>query len=280
MLTLREISALVRRARTAFGQPEISPEYRGWSFDTPPVKPSAYLGLSLSDFAYGYCPTGRNLYLKYVLKEQGHPGRPLAEGAALHSVLFRAVEDFKRFVYSGTPMDPGKALEGVAEEFRQKGEALYRHIAARLLGELHYVKSVGLSRGADSAAWHVVPIAVQIPIDGFALGLGKAVADGVALNAVVEFKFGPSQNVERALAGYALAIEAEYGVPVDFGIAVTISVNSHVEYRAQVYPLGDEARRAFLEARDDAVDIVQTGRDPGVAPNCPKFCPFYAICRS
>jgi CRISPR-associated protein Csa1 len=47
-----------------------------------------------------------------VLKEQGQPSKPLAEGAALHSVLFRAVEDFKRFVYTGTPMDPGKALEG------------------------------------------------------------------------------------------------------------------------------------------------------------------------
>jgi hypothetical protein len=45
VLTLREISSLVRRARIAFGQPEVSPEYRGWSFDSPPVKPpriSAY----------------------------------------------------------------------------------------------------------------------------------------------------------------------------------------------------------------------------------------------
>lgn len=103
------------------------------------------------------------------------------------------------------------------------------------------------------------------------------VADGAALGAV---KFGTAQKVGAALAGYAMAIEADWGVPIDYGIHVQITVNSTVEYKATAYPLGDSARTKFLELRDEAIDIVIAGRDPGVAPDCPKTCPFYHICHA
>jgi CRISPR-associated protein Csa1 len=98
VLTLMEIARLLRRVRITGGQPDTPPELRGWSFDKPPVRPPAHLGIALSDFAYGYCPTGRNLYLKYVLRERPQPAKPLLEGSALHAALFKALEDFRRFV--------------------------------------------------------------------------------------------------------------------------------------------------------------------------------------
>jgi CRISPR-associated protein Csa1 len=61
VLTLMEIARLLRRVRITGGQEDTLPELRGWSFDKPPVRPPAHLGIALSDFAYGYCPTGRNL---------------------------------------------------------------------------------------------------------------------------------------------------------------------------------------------------------------------------
>jgi CRISPR-associated protein Csa1 len=278
VLTLMEIARLLRRVRITGGQPDTPPELRGWSFDKPPVRPPAHLGIALSDFAYGYCPTGRNLYLKYVLRERPQPAKPLLEGSALHAALFKALEDFRRFVYAGVPMSgPGEA---VPEEFKPKAEALYRYVAARLLGEYHYVLASGLARGRDSAAFYAAPIHTQVAVDGAPLGLGYVVADGVALGAVVEFKFGPSQNVDAALAGYAMAIEAEYGMPIDYGIHVQIWVDGSVEYRAQAHHLGEGPRLKFLEARDEAVDVVASGRDPGTPPQCPKTCPFYHICRS
>lgn len=276
MLTLLEMARLLRRARLSRG--EVSPELRGWAYDRPPVKPAAYLGLALSDFAYGYCPTGRNLYLKYVLGERGAPGRELREGQILHSVLFKALEDYKRYAYSGASMSP--SLEDVPEELRPKAEALYRYVAARLLGEHQYVLAARLARSRDSAAFYAAPLSTQVAVDGFPLGLSHAVVDGVGLGAVVEFKFGPAQNVDVALAGYAMALEAEYGVPIDYGIYVQISINGSVEYRAVPFYLGDSAREKFLQARDEAVDIVASARDPGPAPQCPKTCPFYALCRS
>ena len=257
---------------------EVSPEYRGWSYDRPPVKPPAYLGLALSDFAYGYCPTGRNLYLKYVLGERGTATKLLVEGQVMHQVLFKALEDYKKYAYSGLPMSP--SFEGMPEDVRPKAEALYKYIATRLVGEHSYVSAARLTRGRDSAVFYTAPIATQVVVDGAPLGLGYVVADGVALGAVVEFKFGPSQNVEAALAGYAMAIEAEWGVPIDYGIHVQISVNAAVEYRAVAHPLGDAARAKFLEARDEAIDIVASGRDPGAAPECPRTCPFFHICHA
>jgi CRISPR-associated protein Csa1 len=278
VLTLLEIARLLRRARITDGQAEVPPELRGWSFDKPPVKPPAYPGVALSDFAYGYCPTGRNLYLKYVLGERPQPTKPLAEGQALHAALFKAVEDFRRFVYAGAPMPgPGETLP---EHLRPRAEALYRYVAARLVGEYHYVLASGLARSRDAAALYAAPICTQVAVDAAPLGLSYAVVDGVALGAVVEFKFGPAQNADAALAGYAMALEAEYGVPIDYGIHVQVWVDGEVEYRARAYHLGEGPRVKFLEARDEAVDIVTSGKDPGVAPQCPSACPFYHACRS
>ncbi|MFN3805355.1 MAG: type I-A CRISPR-associated protein Cas4/Csa1 [Pyrobaculum sp.] len=277
MLTLLEIARLLRRART-IGHGDVSPELRGWSYDRPPVRPPAYLGLALSDFAYGYCPTLRNVYLKYVLGERGAANRQLAEGRLLHTVLFRAVEDYKQYVYAGRPMSP--SLEAMPEEVRQKAEALYRHIATRLLGEHAHVTATGLARSKDSAAFYVAPLSTQVAVDGTPLGLSHVVADGVAMGAVVEFKFGPAPNTDVALAGYAMAIEAEYGVPIDYGIYVQISINGAVEYRTYVYHLGDGARQKFLQARDDAIDVASSARDPGPAAGCPKACPYFHTCHA
>jgi len=278
VLTLLEIARLLKRVKVVAGGAEVSPDLRGWSYDKPPVKPPAYLSLALSDFAYGYCPTGRSLYLKYVAGERGATNKALLEGQVLHSVLFRAVEDYKRYVYSGQPMSP--PLEGVPEELKPKAEALYKYIAARLLGEHHYVYASRTARGRDSAAFYVAPLATQVAVDGTPLGLSTVVADAVALGAVVEFKFGPAPNVEAALAGYAMAIEAEWGVPIDYGIHVQISVNATVEYRATAHFLGDDARSKFLELRDEAIDVVASGRDPGPASQCNKACPFYHVCHA
>ena len=278
MLTLGEIAKALKRTKIIWGSVEVSPELRGWNYDKPPVKPHAYPGLALSDFAYGYCPTYRNVYLKYVLGERGISTRPLIEGQILHAVLFKALEDFRRYAYSGAPMSP--SLEGVSEEMRERAEALYKYIATRLMGEFSHALATRLARSRDSAVFYASPISTQITVDGAPLGMSYIVVDGFTLGAVVEFKFGPAPDVEAALAGYAMAIEADWGVPVDYGIHVQITVNSTVEYKATAYPLGDSARTKFLELRDEAIDIVIAGRDPGVAPDCPKTCPFYHICHA
>lgn len=278
MLTLDEVAKALRRAKITWGPVEVSPELRGWSYDKPPVKPPAYAGLALSDFAYGYCPTYRNVYLKYVLGERGAPSRPLVEGQVLHSVLFKALEDFRRYAYAGVPISPG--LEGIPEELREKAEALYKYVTTRLVGEYQHALAARLARSRDAAAYFASPIAAQVAVDGAPLGLSYVVADGLALGAVVEFKFGPAPNVEAALAGYAMAIEADWGVPVDYGIHVQISVDHAVEYKVAAYPLGDSARSKFLEARDEAIDVVASGRDPGAPPQCPKACPFYGVCHA
>ena len=152
MLTLAELSKALRRAKTTWGPVEVSPELRGWSYDKPPVKPPAYPGLALSDFAYGYCPTYRNIYLKYVLGERGGPSKTLQEGQVLHSVLFKALEDFRRYAYAGVPMSPG--LEGVPEDLRDKAEALYKYVAARLIGEYSYALAARLARSRDAAVFY------------------------------------------------------------------------------------------------------------------------------
>ncbi|MCX8191510.1 MAG: CRISPR-associated protein Cas4, partial [Nitrososphaerales archaeon] len=84
-----------------------------------------------------------------------------------------------------------------------------------------------------------------------------------------------------AATGYALAIEAEEGTPVDFGFIVYIQILTHrlvPSFRLRYFVIGDELRREFLELRDEAYEIVSIGKDPGRPPRCPSYCPYYTIC--
>jgi CRISPR-associated protein Csa1 len=55
---------------------------------------------------------------------------------------------------------------------------------------------------------------------------------------------------ELALAGYALAIEAWTGHPVDYGVAIYINLNGESMLGWRVARIDDSLRRAFLDARD------------------------------
>ena len=81
-------------------------------------------------------------------------------------------------------------------------------------------------------------------------------------------------------AGYALAVEAEEGVEVNFGFIIYLRMEGRVpRIRFRYFLVGDELRREFLEMRDEAYEIVSSGRDPGMPAKCPNYCPYYPVCR-
>jgi len=76
-------------------QDPVEEELRGWNWDRPPLRPRAYLGLGVSEVAYRYCETRRDVFLKRM-GVAGERTQPLVNGGLVHSVLEAAASDVKR----------------------------------------------------------------------------------------------------------------------------------------------------------------------------------------
>ncbi|MFP3189524.1 MAG: CRISPR-associated protein Cas4 [Sulfolobaceae archaeon] len=42
--------------------------------------------------------------------------------------------------------------------------------------------------------------------------------------------------------------------------------------------MSPDLRRVFLDKRDEVIDLIQNGRDPGKPVKCFENCPFYGVC--
>jgi len=75
-------------------------ELRGWMWDDPPVKPRAYLGLGVSEVAYGYCESFRDLWFR----RRGVRGRVssvIEVGRIVHEVFHRVASDLRMLLGRG-----------------------------------------------------------------------------------------------------------------------------------------------------------------------------------
>ncbi len=312
MFSFRELARYLRVLRVRAVSDPISDEYRGWSWYREPVKPPGYRGLALSDIAYLYCQSMRNVYLKYVLKVEPQVTRPLFEGFVLHNVLYRVVEDIRKHIYENVDISRlAKLLENVKDvvediienslsiknveidsdykrELMLKAESLYIHLAMYYVGEISHVSTEIVDLRPDALISKAIPQFSQFHVDGYLVGLSRRlVVDAVLSNVIVEFKFGNSVNtdsVSTALAGYAIAIESDYEIPIDFGIVskiwfIKIKEGKYVP-RFNIIPvyLSNELRYRFLSLRDEAYDIIYSEKDPGKSKYCSETCPYYHIC--
>ncbi|MCE4603916.1 MAG: type I-A CRISPR-associated protein Cas4/Csa1 [Aeropyrum sp.] len=263
----------------AYSNP-VSPELRGWRWESPPVKPRAYLGLGVSEVAYRYCPTFRDLWLRRQGVRGEASGRVEA-GVWVHEAFHRAARDLRMLLSRGLP--PWRAVLVLAgrraEELPREVRELYRYLVVMWAGE----SASALMTGGEGLSW--LPWLSEYTVDGSLLGLSRrlrvdALGEG---GAVVEVKYGRSLWRHRVgLAGYALALESQLEVPVDFGVIVRVEdlggggrpPRLSIE---QVY-IDDQLREEFLEARDEAIEVLLSGSDPGLPSSCPRGCVFYRAC--
>lgn len=247
---------------------------RGWSWDRPPVRPRAYLGLGVSDVAYRYCPTRRDVYLRRM-GASGEAAGPVLNGTLVHLVFHAAAEDVRRELVLGR--SGWEAYERVASRARRRLASLGVQLGSGAW-LLDLYKRLALCWCAEE--W-TGPIA-EYRVDGSPLGLSKNLrVDGLLeLGVVVELKFGKPHDFHKlALAGYALALEAEMEVPVDYGLLVYVAQAGRAArvHWEPVY-VSPRLRGEFLEMRDDLVDLLLSGREPAKPLSCPEFCPYKGAC--
>jgi len=298
---------VVRLSRTFKRMPcEISEELRGWNWDEPPVLPPSPVKLFMSDVAGGFCATGRIAYLRYVLRKREKPPTQLTIGAFIHDIYHEASRTAKALIYEHS--EP-PASSSFRTEFIQLGQNVLARLSKRYGGlredvrasifnslwnfaantyasALDRFRSRSPFMSVDGLATMVVPMTVEYPVDGSLIGLSRALrVDAVLPPAIlVELKTRAlKHDHEVAMAGYALAYESQYEVPINYAVIINLRFSRGwrvFRIYEHIVLMSDALRSEFIERRDNVMRIVDEGIDPGMPERCDLLCPYIRVCRS
>jgi len=308
-LHYRELDRLLIQLRQLYSSAEVSNELRGWSWSgdllSPPME-NVYLGVS--ELANRYCPTYRDIYLRRVAGVQAPITFKTVRGWVYHALSSRCSSLIKSKLYlhgliRGVELikilleEESNLIDSIIEEYNvkryldsSKVEVLRRNMrllfeyfivqtAARLDSVICEVKYAKL----ESIIGKVVPQVAEKLVDGRLIGLSRELRIDIMLDnrVIIDIKTGDVRDFHKyALAGYALAVESDLEIPVDYGLITYLSIlNNHVKIYNKMYFIGDELRREFIEIRDEAFNILNSGEDPGKPSSCPEYCIYYSICR-
>lgn len=299
-----------RVLRRELGVRGISEELRGWSFEEAPVQPpgEAYL-LSVSELAGRYCSTLRDIYLRRILMIRPPPNVKLIRGLTFHRVCYWVLFEVKRIIFekggcSGFDIvkelllkaeatvkasleEAGRVVGEISETDRVQLESellsLYRFLVIQAAAKVDLALSKYPHATPDSIVNIAVPPVVERRVDGSLVGLSRELSVDIytPYNAVADLKTGEVRSFHPlTVAGYALALEAEENIPVDYGVIIYVHVvKGAPRFRLRCFTVTDELRREFLELRDEAYELLVLGRDPGKPSRCPSYCPYYKVCR-
>lgn len=272
---------------------------RGWNWESPPVKPTIKIGFGVSELASRYCETMRDIYLRRVLSIKPEMTPLMLRGIVFHETVSRVITDVKKFLFS-KGVTPGYEM---ASELMQESEsrvdcllgelnvrdpdlrkdalALYKFFLIQLAAEVDRTLAKHPRIELDSLVFNSLPSITERVVDGSLIGLGKQIRVDLLLEGgiVVDIKTGEPRDFHRlGPVGYALALEADSGIPVDIGVIMYVRVDDWPVISYDIFDLGDELRIEFLSLRDEATAIVSNSEDPGKPFSCSENCPFKEVC--
>ena len=267
-----------RILRQELSERPISNELRGWSYEAPPIKPlSTSLKLGVGELAGRYCETLRDIYLKRVLGVRPPPNFKMARGIAFHEVMKVVLFDIKKFIYENLS-GGGKSLltsllprsESVGFDAVSKAEAalgsrlsederklvasscsnLYEFLIIQGAAALDRTLSKYPHAEPDSVVNAAIPPVSERKVDGSFVGLSAELSVDIytPYNAIADVKTGEVRSFHPlTLAGYALALESDEGIPIDFGFIIYVKLERRVpSFTIKPLIVGDEVRREFL----------------------------------
>jgi len=309
-LSRLDVDRRISQMRKELEERGIQEELRGWNWSNPPVSPPLKeMSLSVSELASRYCPTMRDIYLRRVRVVRPPPSIKMARGIAFHRISHDCLIDVKRMIYSSENLSGSLVVEKLlpksgerAEEALRDAESrtmelgqkdrqilfrecdsLYKFLIIQAASQIDQAMSKFPHAGPDSIASIAIPPVAERKVDGTLVGLSSELSVDLyaPANMVIDLKTGEVRKFHPyTAAGYALAIEAHESVPVNFGLIIYLKFEGRdvPSIRTKYFLVGDEIRREFLEIRDEAFQLILSGRDPGKPSFCPDYCPYYGVC--
>lgn len=291
MFMSADVEKKLRAMRKVVESMGISEDLRGYAWEKPPVEPINDVRISVSDIN-GFCSTRRNVFVKYVLKEKPSVNQYMLKGLAYHNLIRDTLVSLKKAIYSGITSG-----EELVDEFFSNAEIpkkvckkfdvnvkeclrLYRFLVLQISARVDEILSKYPDADEENIVGLALPHFVERKVDGSLVGLSKHLSvDVFTPHTVLDFKSGYSREEHMlALAGYALAIEADDETDVNYGFLFYIKVDKNVHIKDVGFVVSDELRRKFIEVRDEMAELVDSGIDPGKPSQCPKFCSYYGVC--
>jgi CRISPR-associated protein Csa1 len=276
MLTLSNLGRALKRLQSIRADDPVDEDLRGWNWHKPPVKPRAYLDLSVSEIAYRFCPTKRDLWLRRVRGVKPIVTDAMRKGIAIHEAIHRSAKEIGKAIAIG--YTPWRAYEFAISGWRRVSrEVGYVDSYVEEVYRLSAFMWASLSAELNSAT----PLTEYI-VNGSLLGLSKSLRVDALFpgSVVVEFKYGLDRDdYDVALAGYAMALESFLEIPVDYGIVITVNGSDTPRISFRPVYISNAVRQRFIEARDEAIDIVLSENPPEKPSQCPATCPFREHCR-
>ncbi|HDD26873.1 MAG TPA: type I-A CRISPR-associated protein Cas4/Csa1 [Acidilobales archaeon] len=263
----------------------IDEDLRGWNWDRPPLKPRAYLGLSMYDVV-SYCPTKRDVWLRRVKRVHVEPSLPMKVGSLVHEVIHGVSMIARKYLvlnnkpwklYGVMVEEVSKYLTGldIPEGFEEWFKDFSEYLITQIISEASW-NTVGGSLNS----W--LPWISEVRVDGSYLGLSKnlridAVMEG---GLVIDFKVGKPNDIHKVmLAGYAMVLESNVELPIDYGMIIYINnVGGIPRISLEPIYLSSDLRKDFIDYRDDTIDMLLSDYEPKPAGQCPDSCPFKSIC--
>jgi len=271
----------VRLLRSKFENYFVGEELRGWSWFRPPLRPRAHLGLSVYDVA-SYCHTRRDVWLRRVAGVKVQPSPQMRCGLDVHSVISDIISIVRRGVLSS--QDP----EHIFSRVERRIKSLNNHgTNARFLKEVgwltyHTLMTEYMWYERGTSAQPALLWLSEVRVDGTLIGLSNHLRiDSLPIaNVIVDFKVGKRhENHDLMVTAYALALESNLEVPVDYGILVYLNWDGKLSVDTHGIYVGPDLRREFIDARDEVIDLILTGREPPKATGeCAPSCPYLGIC--
>jgi len=276
----------LRRLRLFSSEFPVEDELRGWSWWRFPVRPRAYLGLSVYDVA-SYCPTRRDVWLRRVLRVRPPPSPQMRVGLDAHAIINGVINVVKRGFYLNLPYEVLYYNVGrfIKEFVRGLDNDDVKRFAYSLAWTTYYVlmSEYLWSKQGGSLQPVLTLIDNEVKVDGTPIGLSNNLRVDALLtnNAVVDFKVGKRyENHEMMLTAYALALEANVEVPIDYGFLVYLNWNGGLQVDVKGVYIGAEQRREFIDARDEVIEMLINEEEPPKAVECIQSCPYINICET
>lgn len=307
LLTLTNLSRILRHIHN--NRPDISEELRGWSWRHPPLLfPYESVRLAISETYGTACPSGRDIYLRHVLHMKTKPTKQQIEGYLIHFLLNKFITTFKQFITREptTPDDLYTMLIAERPLIYQEWQAYLRSQEADL-GEAdkvfeQYYKTLWIPMALEACSEYakvvmanpyatqetvlakIMPVFSEFEVDGTSLGFSDIcrVDYFTPFGLIVEVKTTFPHEMHRlAAAAYAMAVEANFEIPVDYALLqyIWLMRNGRLRVAQRLVSLTDALRIRAVEVRDQRARIIAEGLDPAPEEVCSSECPFSKLAK-
>ena len=227
-----------------------------------------------------YCPTSRDVYLRYVLGLRPKQNMNLRKGKASHEVVENV---FKKAVELRKKQVSAQELQSKLQDERER-----------------IVNKIAKDSGADNVEglknlWEsqsrfvlknfekILDYCSEMHVDGSKIGLSPRLKVDLffkPMRAIVELKTGKQREYHvLTTTAYALALESMTGENVDNAFLVYLRYfNKYPVFKSNFHLIDDLLRKKIIRLRDRKTNIVLEQKDPGTCENCSPYCGYYHVC--